>query len=158
MRHRHLDVDPSTPVTELGAAALDDLLDRGDLADWEPVLREIQRDPWGQVADRVLSLVEHHPMYGTTSLWRAWIHDRRATTPGFHAGNVLRGLRLARGRTQRDVAEAMGLTQPEISKLERRQDVRVSTARAFVAAVGGELRLVAAFGPEEIPLGEATRS
>lgn len=158
MRHRHLDVDPSTPAAELGAAALDDLLDRGDLADWEPVLREIRRDPWGPVADRVLSLVEHHAMYGTTSLWRAWIHDQRVTAPRFHAGNVLRELRLARGRTQRDVADAMGMTQPEISKLERRQDVRVSTARAFVAAVGGELRLVAAFGPEEIPLGGPVES
>ena len=36
MRHRHLDVDPTAPPAELGLAALDDLLERGDLDDWRP--------------------------------------------------------------------------------------------------------------------------
>jgi hypothetical protein len=43
-------------------------------------------------------------------------------------------------------------TQPEISKLEHRGDVRVSTMRAVVAALGGTLGLVARFGDEELDL------
>ena len=134
MRHRHLAVEPATPVTELGAAALDDLLDRGDLEDWQPILREIRRDPWGAVAVR------------------AWIEAQRAASPRFHAGKALRKLRLQRGRTQRDVAERLGMTQPEVSKLERRADVRVSTMRAYVTALGGELRLTARFADAEVQL------
>lgn len=153
MRHRHLDVDPSTPASELGAAAVDDLLDRGDIADWAPILREVRHDPWGPVAERVLGLVVHHPMYGTTKLWRSWIEEQRAAAPAFHAGRALRALRLTRGKTQLDVAEHMGLSQPEVSKLERRGDVRVSTLFSYVGAVGGELNLRAAFGEEEVELG-----
>lgn len=152
MRHRHLDVDPSTPIGELGAAAVDDLLDRGDLADWEPILSEVRRDPWGPVAERVLGLVEHHEMYGTTNLWRSWIAEQRAAAPAFQAGNALRQLRLSRKLTQIDVAERMGLSQPEVSKLERRRDVRVSTLLAYVRAVGGEPRVIAAFGAEDVTL------
>lgn len=152
MRHRHLDIDPATSVTELGAAALDDLLDRGDLADWQPILREVRRDPWGTVANRIMGLVDGHAMYGTTPLWRAWIEEQRTLPPRFHAGEALRDLRLRRGRTQRELAERMGMTQPEVSKLERRADVRVSTMRAYVAALGGELRLTARSAEDEVQL------
>ncbi len=74
---RHLDIEEATPVTALGLAALDDLLERGDLDDWAPILQEIRREPGGEVAARVLKLVEHHPMYGTSSLWRTWILQQR---------------------------------------------------------------------------------
>lgn len=151
MRHRHLEVDPATPVAELGNAALDDVLDRGDLEDWTPLLREIRADPRGEVADRVLHLVEHHPMYGTSQLWRRWIAEQRAAA-SFDAGTALRRLRLHRGFTQQQLAERLGMSQPEISKVERRRDVRLSTMHAYVAALGGSLRLAARFGGEEVDL------
>lgn len=151
MRHRHLEVDPTRPASELGAAALDDLLDRGDLDDWAPLLREIRRDPGGEVAARVLHLVESHPMYGTSSLWRAWIAEQRDVS-SFDAGAALRRLRLGRQVTQQQLAGRLGTTQPEISKLERRRDVRLSTMRAYVGALGGSLGLVARFGDEEAEL------
>lgn len=152
MRHRHVDVEPGTPARELGAAALDDLLDRGDLQDWQPVLEEVRRDPWGDVANRVLRLVEQHPMYGTSRLWRSWIEEERASSPSPHAGEALRALRRTRGLTQREVAERLSMAQPEISKLERRRDVRLSTARAYVAALGGTLGVVARFDDGDVDL------
>lgn len=154
MRHRHLDVDPAAPVAELGAAALDDLLDRGDLDDWAPLLRQIRRDPGGELAARVLNLVEQHPMYGTSSLWRAWILEQRAASPSFHAGAALRKLRSHRRLTQQQLAARLGVTQPEVSKLEARSDVRVSTMRAYMAALGGRLALVARFRDGEVELDE----
>jgi DNA-binding Xre family transcriptional regulator len=151
MRHRHLEVDPATPVAELGSAALDDLLDRGHLDDWTPLLREIRRDPGGEVAERVVNLVENHPMYGTSPLWRNWIAEQRAAS-SFDAGAALRRLRLGRGLTQQQLADRLGMTQPEISKLERRRDVRLSTMRAYLVALGGSLGLVARFGDDEAEL------
>ena len=46
------------------------------------------------------------------------------------------------------------MTQPEVSKLERRDDVRVSTARAYVRALEGELTLMVRFGASEVRLTE----
>lgn len=86
MRHRHLDYPPDAPVETLGRAAIDDLLDRGDLRDWAPLARAIARDPHGQLADTVLQLCAAHRMYGTSRLWTSWIvrlrEDRGAVVAG----------------------------------------------------------------------------
>ena len=58
----------------------------------------------------------------------------------------LRGLRSARSLTQTQVAESLSLGQPDVSRLERRRDVLVSTLRRFVEATGGELEIVARYG------------
>jgi len=152
MRHRHLDVPPGTQPAALGLAALDDVLDRGDLDDWAPLLEEIRRSPWGEVADRILGLVDHHTMYGTSVLWRSWIAGLRRETPPFHAGEALRRLRASRNVTQQVVADRLDSTQPEVSKLERRSDVRLSTMRNYVASLGGVLGLTARFADDEIEL------
>jgi len=54
-------------------------------------------------------------------------------------------LRRARRLTQEQLANRLGIRQANVSKLERRMDVRVSTLREVVEAMGGELRLVAHF-------------
>jgi hypothetical protein len=59
-------------------AALDDLLECGDLEEWKPVIAGVGREPWSALAERVLHLVDQHPMYGTSGLWRSWIAARRA--------------------------------------------------------------------------------
>lgn len=152
MRHRHLDVDRATPVGELGLAAIDDILDRGDLDDWKPLLQEISRDPWGELADHVVRLVGQHPMYGTSRLWQSWIEEKRGDEGAAHAGASLRELRLRRGLTQLEIGSRLGMTQPEVSRLEHRRDVRLSTARSYVRALGGRLVLAARFGNTDEPL------
>ena len=139
MRHRHLDIPGSTTVEDLSLAALDDLLDRGDLGDWEPLLQAVARDPSGPVSERILHLVDGHAMQGTSALWRSWIETRRATNASLHVGKALAELRRDRGLTQQEVATRLDMTQPEVSKLERRRDVRVSTLNAYVGALGGRL-------------------
>ncbi len=59
-------------------------------------------------------------------------------------------LRKARHVTQVAVAKAMSVEQATISKLERRDDMYVSTLREYVKALGGELKLVASFPDAEI--------
>ena len=55
----------------------------------------------------------------------------------------LRTLRQARRRTQAEVAGALGVGQERVSRLERHEDLLVSTLRDYVEALGGKLRLVA---------------
>lgn len=57
----------------------------------------------------------------------------------------LQELRKSRQVTQVDVARAMNIEQAAVSKLERREDMYLSTLRDYIRALGGELKLVAAF-------------
>lgn len=58
---------------------------------------------------------------------------------------TLRELRKAREYSQITLAEILGMRQGDISKLERRADVYLSTIRRYVEAMGGRLDLVASF-------------
>ncbi len=54
---------------------------------------------------------------------------------------TLRELRKSLELTQETVAEAMGMSQSELSRVERRDDIFLSTLERFVAATGGRLTL-----------------
>jgi transcriptional regulator with XRE-family HTH domain len=63
-------------------------------------------------------------------------------------------LRRSRAFTQNKLARAMRTSQSEVSKLEQRRDTYVSTLRAYVKALGGELALVARFRDADIHIGQ----
>jgi DNA-binding transcriptional regulator YiaG len=52
-------------------------------------------------------------------------------------------IRKARSLAQATLAETMGMDQSEVSRLEHRTDVLLSTLRRFIEATGGELQIVA---------------
>lgn len=64
----------------------------------------------------------------------------------------LRELREEAGKTQTEVAEIAEMTQAELSKFERRDDHLLSTLRRYVAALGGELEVVAVFDNKRIAI------
>lgn len=57
----------------------------------------------------------------------------------------LRDLRKALGKTQVAVAKKLGLKQENVSRVEQRADVLLSTLDGYLKALGGRLRLVAEF-------------
>ena len=54
-------------------------------------------------------------------------------------------LRQLAGKSQREIAEILGIKQPSLSKLEKQSDMQISTLRGIIAALGGELEIVARF-------------
>ncbi|HEX5008599.1 MAG TPA: helix-turn-helix domain-containing protein [Hyphomonadaceae bacterium] len=66
--------------------------------------------------------------------------------------STLEQLRIALGVSQEQLAELLDVQQPAISKLERRNDMRVSTLRDLIEALGGELKLVAKFRDRTVDL------
>ncbi|MCB0241435.1 MAG: helix-turn-helix transcriptional regulator [Anaerolineae bacterium] len=64
----------------------------------------------------------------------------------------LRALREAAGLTQEELAQRITVTQSQLSKMERREDHRISTVRRYVAALGGELEIVAVVDGKRILL------
>jgi transcriptional regulator with XRE-family HTH domain len=62
---------------------------------------------------------------------------------------TLAELRKGRKITQATVAEALGIGQMQISRLEKRKDPRLSTMARTVAAMGGHLTMIATFPDQE---------
>src|SRR5487761_277882 len=57
----------------------------------------------------------------------------------------LEQLRSARSLTQTNMAQALGVNQSAVSKIERRTDMYLSTLRSYVEAMGGSLEIRAVF-------------
>ncbi|PSR32882.1 MAG: hypothetical protein C7B46_12415 [Sulfobacillus benefaciens] len=70
MQHRHL-------VTEISSntAVVADILERGTLADWRKLAREVCKDPQGPYARAVRRVVENTHFYGTTILWKDFLNQ-----------------------------------------------------------------------------------
>ena len=58
---------------------------------------------------------------------------------------ALRDIRRTRRVTQEQVALCLGAKQAQVSRLEARADVKLSTLRDYVRAIGGELQLTVTF-------------
>ncbi len=69
---------------------------------------------------------------------------RNARDIGYHLAQI----RKQRGLTQAEVARAMGVSQTRVSRMEHGdvEKMQVESVAAYVAAIGGHLRLVADFG------------
>ena len=73
---------------------------------------------------------------------------------------TLRADREAVGKTQMETADAADIDQGDVSRLETRESLdecQVDTLERYVAALGGELELVATFGDKKISLTGSTR-
>jgi DNA-binding XRE family transcriptional regulator len=53
----------------------------------------------------------------------------------------LRELRQIAGKAQEDIASALKIKQPSVSKIEKQADMYLSTLRSYVEAIGGKLEL-----------------
>ena len=62
---------------------------------------------------------------------------------------TLAALRKERKISQATVAEALGIGQMQISRLEKRKDPRLATMARTIAAMGGHLTMIATFPDQE---------
>jgi len=64
---------------------------------------------------------------------------------------TLQELRHARELTQTRMAKKLGIAQKQISEIEKRTDMHISTLRRAIEAMGGSLSLIAQF-PDHPPV------
>jgi DNA-binding XRE family transcriptional regulator len=64
---------------------------------------------------------------------------------------ILQELRRARAMTQVKLAKKLGIAQKQISEIEKRTDMHISTLRRSIEALGGKLSLIAEF-PDRPPI------
>lgn len=76
MEHRNLNHQSLT------LAAIDNIIERGELPDWVPLLRAIEDEPYGEVANKTLKICESHEVYGSSIVFRKFVEKQRAlSTP-----------------------------------------------------------------------------
>lgn len=103
--------------------------------------------------------------------WRTWdeIKADRPLTPeqdarvkelkkrmlAEHRASRLAEIRTAYGLNQKELADRLGVTQSRVSRIEHGNvdQSELATLRAYVAALGGEVEIVAKIGDEEITVG-----
>jgi transcriptional regulator with XRE-family HTH domain len=61
-------------------------------------------------------------------------------------------MRRAMKMTQEEIAAVLGTTQANVSQMERRTDMYLSTLRQYIEALGGELEITARFPDGELRL------
>lgn len=66
---------------------------------------------------------------------------------------ALAEIREHRELTQSDVADVLEMSQANVSRIERQQDLYLSTLARYVAALGGTLKVSAVFDDEEFKIG-----
>lgn len=87
----------------------------------------------------------------------------RARRVAEHKRAILDALALAEAReqrnvTQKEIAEMLGVTQANVSRIEREEDVYLSTLRRYVEALGGRLEVSAVFPDKTVSLSRSNRS
>jgi transcriptional regulator with XRE-family HTH domain len=91
------------------------------------------------------------------------IRKRRPITPDARERieNIKRAMRLEtalvelrerRGVTQTAVAEALDSSRPNVARIEKELDIRLSTLERYVEALGGRLEIRAIFDDEDVKL------
>ena len=69
MKHRHLNHEAFT------LAAIYDILERGSIPDWVPLIDAIEAEPYGEVAEKTLRICTARDIYGSSKLFSNLIQN-----------------------------------------------------------------------------------
>jgi predicted XRE-type DNA-binding protein len=97
----------------------------------------------------------HRPF---SDLKKGWSPERLARNEAHKAKLAdelvsLEQLREGLGISQEELASVLEVQQPAISKLVRRPDMKISTLRELIAAMGGEMHITASFPDRSVEIG-----
>ena len=106
-------------------------------------LTSLPSENYGEAADEVYESVDD-------AIQRVKVLFDTNTRTAASTDALLVELRARRRISQEDLARLLGVSQPNVSKLERRTDMSVQTLRSLIEAIGGRLEISARFGDETI--------
>jgi DNA-binding XRE family transcriptional regulator len=97
---------------------------------------------WSDIRDKHVEAIGHEDVERGTSRLISQIRAHR-----------LVDMRMRRGVTQREVAQAMGVTVGRVSQIENGELSGIDVLDRYVTALGGLLEVVANFGDEQFKVG-----
>ena len=116
---RNVDATPADDVRTWPYEALVTVIDRGLVADWQPVFAELRRSPWGRVARRVEQYLSYREPDGASTLFALAIERARE--------GVERADRAEVAARIREAVDRSGLTNRESARLVGTSGSRLST-------------------------------
>jgi DNA-binding transcriptional regulator YiaG len=115
---RNVTADPSEPVTDWPAEAVQAALERGDLGHRRRLTAEIIRRPWGRTARQVEEVLSHSRPYGIAELMEYIIARARTRTEDEERRTVAAEIRQAiadSGLTRAEFAAHIGTSTSRLS-------------------------------------------
>jgi DNA-binding transcriptional regulator YiaG len=120
-RFRNIDFNPTAPMDQWPAEAIETLIDRGSLSDWRLLAGAIRRNPWGPAARTAEAVAGWGEHYGVDALLSSV--TCRARTDLTRRGRAdyaaqIRSWRAQTGMTLSQFALAAGTSAPRLSAYE----------------------------------------
>lgn len=115
---RNVDASPADDVRTWPYEALVTVIDRGLVPDWQPVLAEIRRSPWGRVARRVERYLAYREPDAVGTLFRLAVARARSDSDQADRAEVAARLRSAvarSGLTNAEFAQRVGTSASRLS-------------------------------------------
>jgi DNA-binding transcriptional regulator YiaG len=116
---RNLTITPDYPVSEWPTEAVQAALERGDLGDWQRIVAELKREPWGQTARQVEEVLSHSRPYGIAEAMETVLARIRAQAEASGRAEVAAEIRQA--------IASSGLSRPELASRIGTPASRLST-------------------------------
>jgi hypothetical protein len=118
VRFRNVDASPEDDVRTWPYEALVEVIDRGLVADWQPLFAEIRRSPWGKTARRVERYLAYREPDGVGRLFTLAIDHARSVAVQSEREVVAARVRAAverSGLTNAAFAEQVGTSASRLS-------------------------------------------
>lgn len=115
---RNVDASPSDDIRTWPYESLVTVIDRGLVSDWQPILTELRRSPWGKVARRVERYLSYRESDGVGTLFALAIERARANADRAERDEVAVRVRQAVARSKlsnKDFADRVGTSASRLS-------------------------------------------
>lgn len=132
---RNVDASPTDDVRTWPYEALITVIDRGLVADWQPVFAELRRSPWGKVARRIEHYLSYREPDGASTLFALAVERARADAEQADREEVASRIRQAVSRSGRTRGEFARLVGTSASRLSTYCSGKVTPSAAMLVRI-----------------------
>lgn len=132
---RNLTITPDAPVAQWPTEAVQTALERGDLADWYRIVREVRAAPWGKTARQVEEVLGHSRPYGVAEAMETVISRARERAEASERSAVAADVREAIRRSRLSRAEFASRIGTSASRLSTYASGKVIPSAALMLRI-----------------------
>lgn len=132
---RNLTITPDAPVSEWPTEAVQAALERGDLGDWQRIVAELKREPWGRTARQVEEVLSYSRPYGIAEAMEAVLARTRDRAEADERAQVAAEIRHAIERSGLSRAEFAAAIGTSASRLSTYVTAKVTPSAALMVRI-----------------------
>jgi len=135
LQFRNVDADPADDVRRWPYEAIVETIDRGLVADWQPLFAEIRRAPWGPVARRIERYLTYREPDGAGALFALAVDRAREDVDRADRHEVAALVRAAVDRSGLTAAEFAALVGTSASRLSTYLSGKVTPSASMLVRI-----------------------